>query len=313
MISDDHILWVERYRPKTVADCILPDDVKGPFLQYVNNKEIPNLLLSGRAGVGKTTIARALCEEVGADYIVVNGSVDRGLDTVRTDIMGFAGSVSLLGGRKVVIVDEADNLTPDAQKSLRGVIEAFAVNCSFIFTCNYPERLDPALISRFPHIVFSVKDADKNQIMSIFFSRLKDILNKEEIKFDPKTLSEVVNKFFPDFRKTLNELQHYCAEGTLNVAVLSKLSDAQFNEIFGLIKKKDYAGLRKWVGQNANSDTGGIMRGVYDRLFDAMESQSVPVAIILLGKYQYYASQVADKEVNLMAFLTEVMIECQIK
>lgn len=313
MISDDHILWVERYRPKTVESCILPDDIKGPFLQYVKNGEVPNLLLSGRAGVGKTTIARALCDEVGADYVVINGSLERGLDTVRTTIEGFAGSVSLMGGRKVIIVDEADNLTPDAQKSLRGVIEAFAVNCSFIFTCNYPERLLPELISRFPHIVFNLKDKDKATIMSAFFARLKDIFKKEEIQFDPKILSEVVKKFFPDFRKTLSELQHYCADGTLNVAILSKLSDTQFNEIFGLIKKKDYVGLRKWVGQNSNSDTGGIMRGVYDRLFDYLDPQGVPIAIILLGKYQYYASQVADKEVNLMAFLTEILIECQLK
>lgn len=313
MISDDHILWVERYRPKTVEECILPDDIKKPFLEYVKNKEVPNLLLSGRAGVGKTTVARALCEEVGADYVIINGSLNRGLDTVRTIIEGFASSVSLLGGRKVIIVDEADNLTQDAQMSLRGVIEAFAVNCSFIFTCNYPERLFGELISRFPHIVFTLNDKDKASIMAAFFGRLKEILKKEEITFDSKVLSEVVKKFFPDFRKTLNELQHYCVDGTLNVAVLSKLSDAQFNEIFGLIKKKDYPGLRKWVGQNSNSDTGGIMRGVYDRLFDYIDPQSVPIAIILLGKYQYYASQVADKEVNLMAFLTEILVECQFK
>jgi replication factor C small subunit len=303
---------VERYRPKKVEECILPEELKSPFAEYVKKGEIPNLLLSGRAGVGKTTIARALCEEVGAEYILINGSLERGLDTVRVTMDSFAGSVSLMGGRKVIIVDEADNLTPDAQKSLRGVIEKFAVNCSFIFTCNYPERLLPELISRFPHIVFTLKEKDKVTIMGAFFTRLKEILKKEEIQFDPKILSEVVKRFFPDFRKTLNELQLYCASGTLNTTILSKLSDAQFNEIFGLIKKKDYIGLRRWVGTNASNDTGAIMRGIYDRMETHLDPQSLPFAIILLGKYQYYASQVQDREVNLMAFLTEIIIECQI-
>jgi len=313
MIADDQILWVERYRPKTVESCILPDDLKTPFLEYIKKGEIPNLLLSGRAGVGKTTVARALCEEVGAEYILINGSIDRGLDTVRNDIQGFAGSVSLTGGRKAIIIDEADNLTHDAQKSLRGVIEQYAVNCSFIFTCNYPERLAPELISRFPHIVFVLKDADKSVIAGAFFTRLKEILKLEDIKYDSEVLKRVVRKFFPDFRKTLNELQHACVSGTLTSEVLSKLSDAQFNEVFAMFKKKDFGGLRKWVGTYGTSDTSAVMRGIFDRTIDKFDDQSIPVAIILLGKYQYYASQVADKEVNLMAFLTELLVECQLR
>jgi DNA polymerase III delta prime subunit len=313
MIADDHFLWVERYRPKTVKDCILPDDLKKSFQAYVDSGTIPNLILKGTPGTGKTTIARAMCEEVGADYILINGSDERGVDTLRTTIKGFGSTVSLTGARKVIIMDEADNITHDAQKAFRGVIEEFAGGCSFIFTCNDVSRIIEPLHSRFAIIPFIIAEKDKAKMAGDFYKRVIQILNTEEIKYDKSAVAEVVKKYFPDYRRTLNELQHYSVGGKVDIGILSKVSDATYSEIFSLIKAKNFPALRKWVGTNSDGETSVIMRGIYDRLSEHLAPDSIPVAIILLGKYQYQAAYAVDKEINLMAFLTELLVECQVK
>jgi DNA polymerase III delta prime subunit len=314
MITDEHLLWVERYRPRKVEDCVLPDELKRPFLEYAKTGQIPNMVLTGRPGMGKTTVARAMCDEAGCEYIIINGSKERGIDTIRTVIQGFAGSVSLTGsGRKVIIVDEAENLTQDAQKSLRGVIEEFETNCSFVFTTNYFEQLIEPLHSRFVIVHFTLKEKDRAKMAGEFFKRVEYILKTEDVKYDRPVVADVVKKFFPDYRRTLHELQHYSVGGTVDVGILSRVKDTSFNEVFGFLKGKNYAALRKWVALNGDSDTTSIMRGIYDRLSENLDPSSVPVAIILLGKYQYQAAFAVDKEINLMAFLTEMLIECQLK
>lgn len=311
MIADEHFLWVERYRPSTVKDCILPDELKKPFQTYVESGVIPNLILTGKPGTGKTTIARAMCDEINADYIMFNGSEERGIDILRTKIKGFAASMSLIGGRKVVIVDEADYLTNDAQAAFRGVIEEYADNCSFVFTCNLIDRIIDPLRSRMVVINFSIKDDQKPDMMGAFFKRVEGILKKEEIAYDRKVVAELIKKYFPDYRRVLNELQHYSVGGSVDVGILSKVTDATYNELFGFIKAKNYSGIRKWVGLHTDNET--VMRGVYDKLSDHLVPASIPIAIILLGKYQFQAGFAVDKEINLMAFLTEVLIECQVK
>jgi DNA polymerase III delta prime subunit len=313
-MNNDHMLWVERYRPHTIADCVLPDDLKKTFQEYVNNKEIPNMIFSGGPGIGKTTVARALCDEIGLDYILINGSNESGIDTLRTKIVGYASAVSLMGGRKVIIIDEADYLNPNStQPAFRGVIEEFAGNCSFIFTCNYKNKLIPPLHSRCAVIDFKIPNDIKPKIAAAFLKRVEEVLVNEKIEYDRKAVIELVKKYFPDYRRVLNELQRYSVTGKIDVGVLAANSDSKISEAIEFLKQKDFRSLRKWVGQNSDNDAQKIMREIYERLNDIVKPEFGPVAVVILGKYQYQDAFVSDHEVNLMAFMTEIMLECSMR
>lgn len=313
MINDEMMLWVEKYRPRTIEDCILPESQKTPFQDYINRKEIPNMILAGTAGVGKTTVARAMCEEIGSDYILINGSDESGIDTLRVKVKGFASSVSLMGGRKVIIIDEADYLTPAAQAAFRGVIEEFSGNCSFIFTCNFKNRIIAPLHSRCAVIDFKLVNGQKAKMATAFMKRVEVILKNEKIEYDPKVIAELITKYFPDYRRVLNELQRYSVSGKIDLGILANVSDTRLTELVANIKDKNFKEVRKWVGQNADNDTHRIMREFYDKLYEILKPESIPMAVVLLGKYQYQAAFVADQEINLMAFLTEIMVDCEVK
>jgi DNA polymerase III delta prime subunit len=307
-----HVLWVEKYRPSKVQDCILPELVKTTFQEYVNKKEIPNLLLSGGAGVGKTTIAKALCEEVGCDYIVINGSDENGVDTIRIKIKNYASSVSLMGGRKVIILDEADYLTPNAQAILRASIEEFASNCSFIFTCNFKNRIIDPIHSRCTVIDFRV-NGQKAKLAAQFFKRVEWILGEENITYDKEVVAAVITKHFPDNRRILNELQRYAVSGTIDKGILAAVSDIQLNELIKALKEKDFASCRKWVTNNLDNDPARIFRKLYDGLYELLKPDTVPALVLILAKYQYQVAFVADSEINLIACLTEIMVDCSFK
>ena len=309
-------LWVEKYRPKTVQECILPESIKNTFQEFVEKGEIPNLLLSGPAGCGKTTIARALCEQLGADYIVINGSDEgRFLDTVRNQAKNFASTVSLsaTGTHKVIIIDEADNTTHDVQLLLRANIEAFYNNCRFIFTCNYKNKIIEPLHSRCAVVEFSISGKQKQAIAAEFFKRLVSILDTERIEAEKKVLAELINKHFPDWRRVLNECQRYSASGTIDTSILAEFSDVKTSDLIRKLKEKNFTEVRKWVVSNLDNDPGVILRRVYESLTDAVVPPSIPVAVLIIAKYQYQIAFVADQEINLLAALTEIMCECDFK
>ena len=308
----EHMLWVEKYRPQTIEDCILNDGLKKTFQEFVNRKEIPNLLLCGTAGVGKTTVARALCNEVGCDYIIINGSDENGVDAVRTKIKNYASSMSLTGGRKVVILDEADYLTPNAQAILRAGIEEFAENCSFIFTCNFKNRIIDPLHSRCTVIDFK-PNGSKAKMATQFFKRVETILKEEGINYDKEVVAAVITKHFPDNRRVLNELQRYSAGGVIDKGILASVSDVQLGELAKALADRDFASCRKWVTNNLDNDPARIFRTLYDSLYEKLKGGSVPQLVLILAKYQYQAAFVADHEINLMACLTEIMVECEFK
>jgi DNA polymerase III delta prime subunit len=309
----EHLLWVEKYRPQKVEDCILPDAIKTTFLDYVARKEIPNLLLSGSAGVGKTTIAKALCEEVGCDYIVINGSDESGIDVLRTKIKNYASSVSLAGGRKVVIIDEADYLNPNStQPALRGAIEEFSSNCSFIFTCNFKNRIIDPIHSRCSVIDFKI-NGSKAKMAAAFFKRVEWILEQEKVTYDKSVVAAVITKHFPDNRRVLNELQRYSVSGTIDKGILSNIADIQLDALVTSLKEKDFAATRKWVTANLDNDPVKIYRKLYDTLYESLKPQSVPQLVLILAKYQYQAAFVADHEINMVACLTEIMVDCEFK
>jgi DNA polymerase III delta prime subunit len=308
----EHMLWVEKYRPQTIEDCILNDGLKKTFTEFVNRKEIPNLLLCGTAGVGKTTVARALCNEIGCDYIIINGSDENGVDAVRTKIKNYASSMSLTGGRKVVILDEADYLTPNAQAILRAGIEEFAQNCSFIFTCNFKNRIIDPLHSRCTVIDFKA-NGSKAKMATQFFKRVEGILKEEGIAYDREVVAAVITKHFPDNRRILNELQRYSAGGTIDKGILASVSDVQLGELTKSLASKDFTSCRKWVTNNLDNDPTRIFRTLYDTLYEKLKGGSVPQLVLILAKYQYQAAFVADHEINLMACLTEIMVECEFK
>jgi len=309
---DQHILWVEKYRPAKVEDCILPDAIKKTFQEYVNRKEIPNLLLSGSAGVGKTTIAKALCEEVGCDYLVINGSDENGVDTIRVKIKSYASSMSLMGGRKVIILDEADYLTPNAQAILRASIEEFSNNCSFIFTCNFKNRIIDPIHSRCTVVDFKI-NGSKAKMASQFFKRVEWILEQEGVTYDKPVVAEIITKYFPDNRRILNELQRYSVSGSIDKGILASVSDVQLTELINSLKAKDFAGARKWVTNNLDNDPVRVFRTMYDKLYEVLKPNSVPQMVLILAKYQYQAAFAADHEINLMACLTEIMVDCEFK
>jgi DNA polymerase III delta prime subunit len=309
----EHLLWVEKYRPKTIEECILPDALKKTFQEFVNQKKIPNLLLAGTAGVGKTTVARALCEEIGCDYIIINGSDESGIDVLRNKIKNYASSMSLSGGRKVVILDEADYLNANStQPALRGAIEEFASNCSFIFTCNFKNRIIDPIHSRCTVIDFKA-NGSKAKMAAQFFKRVENILQVEGIVYDKEVVAAVITKHFPDNRRILNELQRYAAGGTIDKGILASVSELQMGELIKSLKNKDFSSCRKWVTNNLDNDQTRIFRNIYDALYDVLKSNSVPQLVVILAKYQYQAAFVADHEINLTACLTEIMVECEFK
>lgn len=306
----EHLLFTEKYRPKTIAECILPDRLKTPFQEYVNQNNIPNLLLSGGAGVGKTTVAKAMCEEIGCDYMIINGSDENGVDVVRYKITNYASSMSLSGGRKVIIIDEADYLSPNAQAAFRNAIEEFASNCSFIFTCNYKNKLIDPLHSRCAVVEFNLKSTEKTQMAGQFFKRIQSILQSEEIDYDDKVIVELIKKHFPDFRRIINEIQRYSQFGKIDSGILSHIVEVSLGDIIKYIKDKDFGAIRKWVASN-DIDATTFFRKLYDNLYDVLKPQSIPQAVIILADYQYKQAFVADTEINTLACLTEIMVTCE--
>ncbi len=309
-------IWVEKYRPKTIDDCILPDGIKNTFKEFLNTGEIPNLLLSGPPGIGKTTVAKALCSELGADYYVINGSDEgRFLDTVRNQAKNFASTVSLTaeGKHKVIIIDEADNTTSDVQLLLRANIETFYKNCRFIFTCNYKNKIIEPLHSRCSVIDFSISRHDKPSIAIQFFKRIKVILAKENVEGDKKVLAELINKYFPDWRRVLNECQRYSVGGKIDVGILANLDNVNVKELVGYLKAKEFPNVRKWIVQNLDNDPSVILRKVYDSVYEYMKPKSIPEAVLIIAKYQYQSAFAADQEINLLAALTEIMCSCEFK
>ena len=310
-------LWVEKYRPKKIKDCILTDDLKKTFQEFVNQGEIPNLLLSGTSGTGKTTVARALCDELGADYILINGSDEgRQIDTLRNKVKNFASTVSLTekSNHKVVIVDEADYMNPESvQPALRNFIETFYNNCRFIFTCNYKNKILPALHSRCTVIDFRIENGDKVKTATDFMSRLDKILKDEEVEFEKKVLAELIQKYFPDFRRTINELQRYSVRGKIDSGILFSLSETNNKELIQVLKQKRFNDMRKWVVQNLDKEPSSLFTGVYDILYQYLTPQSIPQAVLIIAGYQYKSAFVADQEINMVACLTEIMANCKFK
>ena len=307
-------LWVERYRPANVRECILPENTSQMFEGFVEQGEIPNLLLAGPAGIGKTTIAKALCNELEADFFVINGSDEgRFLDTVRNQAKSFAASVSLTSKakHKVIIIDEADNCTPDVQMLLRGNIEEFQNACRFIFTCNYKNRIIDPIHSRCSVVDFNVKGKERAQMAASFFDRVKTILDINKIEYEKKVVALIIQKYFPDFRRTLNELQKYSSKGKIDTGILSSGADLAVSDLVTYLKKREFTNMKKWVVQNLDNEPQIIMRKVYDTMYTYMKPKSIPEAVLIMGEYQYKANFVMDQEINLVAFMTELMMRCE--
>ena len=312
----DEFLWVEKYRPKTIEECILPTSIKKTFQDFLDKGEVPNLLLSGPAGCGKTTVAKALCNELGVDFYVINGSDEgRFLDTVRNTAKNFASTVSLSADakHKVIIIDEADNTTNDVQLLLRAFCEEFHGNCRFIFTCNYKNKIIDPLHSRCAVVEFSIRGKERQELAAQFFKRLQTILDKESVGYESKVLVELINKHFPDWRRVLNECQRYSSGGQIDTGILAHFSDVKVNDLIKKLKEKDFPEVRKWLVSNLDNDTSVLLRRIYDALYDALSNSSIPAAVLVLAKYQYQSAFVADQEINMLACLTEIMVECEFK
>ena len=310
----ENFLWVEEYRPKDVGSCILPKNLKETFTEFVESDTIPNLILSGGPGVGKTTIAKAMLEQIGATYMMINGSEESGIDVLRTKIKNFASTVSLEGGRKYLILDEADYLNPQStQPALRGFMEEFHKNCGFILTCNYKNRLIEPLHSRCSVVEFSIPKSEKQNLSSEFMKRLISILDTEEIKYDKRVVAEVIKTHFPDWRRTLNELQRYSMSGTIDAGILVNLSDVNIEELMHCMKNKEFTNVRKWVVDNLDNDSVHLLRSVYDNLYEYVDGSTIPHCVVVLGEYQYKSAFVADQEINIMACLTEIMGRAKFK
>jgi len=314
MNKRNDFLWVESYRPQTIEDCILPEGIKKTFSDFLNKGEIPNLLLCGPAGCGKTTVAKALCNELGVDFYVINGSDEgRFLDTVRNNAKNFASTVSLSSDakHKVIIIDEADNSTNDVQLLLRAFTEEFSRNCRFIFTCNYKNKIIEPLHSRCAVVEFSIQGKEKAQLAGSFFKRLQNILDEERIRYDPKVIAELISKHFPDWRRVINECQRYSVSGEIDSGILASFSDVAVNDLIKYLKDKNFSEVRKWVVANLDNDSSVVLRRIYDACYTCLSPQTIPAAVLIIAKYLYQGSFVADQEINLLAALTEIMCECE--
>ena len=307
-------LWVEKYRPKTVEDCILPKDIKNTFQNFINNKEVPNLLLAGGSGMGKTTIAFALCEELNLDYIILNGSKERTIGDVRTKVTSFASAVSLSNSPyKIIIYDEADYIVTEAQTALRRLIEVFSVNCKFILTCNHINKVIPALHSRCTPIEFKIPKKQAHKIASSVMERLTFILDSEGVEYKPQVLAEVIMKYLPDWRRCINELQRHAANGPIDEGVLSVVNKLSIDPLVQYLKSKDYTSVRGWVVENLDNDAQSLLKQLYDGLHDRLEEKSIPAAVLHIADYSYKSAFVADQEVNLLACLIQLMVDCEFK
>jgi DNA polymerase III delta prime subunit len=310
----ENFLWVEEYRPKDVGSCILPKNLKDTFTEFVESDHIPNLILSGGPGVGKTTIAKAMLDQIGATYMMINGSEESGIDVLRTKIKNFASTVSLEGGRKYLILDEADYLNPQStQPALRGFMEEFHKNCGFILTCNYKNRLIEPLHSRCSVVEFTIPKSEKQNLASEFMKRVISILDIEDVKYDNRVIAEVINTHFPDWRRTLNELQRYSVSGTIDAGILVNLSDVNIKQLMTCMKNKEFTNVRKWVVDNLDNDSVHLLRSVYDNLYEYVDGSTIPHCVVVLGEYQYKSAFVADQEINIMACLTEIMGRAKFK
>ena len=307
-------LWVEQYRPKTIDDCILPDSLKSLFSAFIKKGEISNMLFSGTAGIGKTTVAKALCNQMNCDWIMINGSEEGGIDVLRNKIKNFASTVSLSGGKKVVILDEADYLNPQStQPALRGFVEEFHKNCRFILTCNFKNRIIEPLHSRFSNIEFKVNPKDKPKLASRLFERAIYILKEQNVSYEDKVLVELITKHFPDFRKLINELQRYSVSGSIDAGILVNVSDENLKTLITHLKGKAFSDMRKWVVNNLDNDPVKIFRKIYDTLYTNLEPSTIPHAVLIIADYQYKSAFVADQEINLVACLTELMSQVKFK
>jgi len=309
MYDYNEFSFEEKYRPKTIDECVLPESTKKLFQSYVNDKNIPNLFLSGQQGSGKTTSAKAMCNEIGCDYLFINGSSENGIDVFRNKISNYASSVSLSGGKKVIIIDEADRLSPNAFDAMRAGTEAFHTNCTFILTGNYKNRIPAPVLSRFIEVDFTIPKNEKKAIITQFFKRICFILSVEKIDYDKETLAVLINKFFPDYRKTLVELQRYAVNGKIDSGILAQVADIQIKDLIKYLKEKDFTKTRGWVVSNLDNDPNSIYRKIYDGLYDFLKPSSIPSVILTMAKYQYQTSFVVDPEIQLLSFLTEVMLE----
>ena len=304
----EKFLWVEKHRPTKVDDCILPTNLKQTFQEFVKDNKIPNLILSGGAGVGKTTVAKAMLDEIGATSMMINGSEESGIDVLRTKIKNFASTSSLEGGRKYLILDESDYLNPQStQPALRGFMEEFHKNCGFILTCNYKNRLIEPLHSRCSGVDFRIPKGEINKLCTQFFKRVKSILDEEAIKYDDKVILELITKYFPDWRRTLNELQKYSVSGQIDSGILVNLSEVNINELMDALKNNEFTVVRKWIVNNLDNDPNRMFRVIYDSLYDYLDGSTIPHAVIIIGDYSYKSAFVADQEINMLACMTELM------
>ena len=309
----ESLLWVEKYRPKTIDDCILPETIKTTLRDVVKQNKIPNMMFTGTSGIGKTTAARAICNETQADYLIINGSDEgRMIDTLRTKLTQFCSTISLSGSRKVVIIDEADYMNADSvQPAMRNFTERFADNCSFIFTCNYKNRIIEPIHSRCAVIDFSLKNGEKQVIAARFMKRVEGILSDESIDYDKEVIAKLVLKHFPDFRRVLNELQRYSTSGEINSGVLANIKEMNLRELIDSLREKNFSKMRQWVVANVDNDPATVYRKIYDELYNVVDKGSIPQAVLTIAEYQYKSAFVADQEINLVACLVELMAECE--
>lgn len=312
-VKENEFLWTEKYRPQTIDECILPNHIKKTFKDYIAQGELPTFLLTGTAGVGKTTVAKALCAEVGADYIFINGSDEgRSIDVLRTRVRDFASTVSLSDSPKMIIIDEADYMNAQSiQPALRAFIEEFSANCRFIFTCNYVNRIIEPLRSRCAVIDFKIDNKDKAELAGLFYKRVVQVLKLENIEFEPKVVAELITKHFPDYRRVLNELQRYASSGKIDSGILVNMTEQSFKELINFMKDKNFTEVRKWVGKNSDTDSTALFRNMYDAASNVMQPSSIPELVLILAGYQYKAAFVADHEINTIACLTEIMRDCK--